>query len=115
MQINNLIDYCRYYKGEEINPFEGKDQNKAMFWFYEKYWVNFKTQAANNNEAGKHKENLISEYLTDYINCGLSNFSFNDNTPVTLKALLFNRYNHFSMCDVEGFKAFYLKEYLGEK
>lgn len=115
MQINNLIDHCRYYKGEDNNPFDGKDPNKAMFWFYEKYWVDAKNQSTKNNEAGRYKKNLISEYLTEYNNNGLANFSFNDNTPVTLKALLFNRYSHFSMCDAEGFKKFYLKEYLGEK
>lgn len=105
MRINNLIDYCRYYKGEEENPFEGKDQNKAMFWFYERHWV---------NEISKN-ENLISEYLSDYLRNDLDNFSFNDHIPITLKALLFNRYNHWNMGGAEGFKEFYLKEYLGEK
>lgn len=37
---STLLKSCRYYKGEDQNPFEGKDQNKSMLWFYESVWVN---------------------------------------------------------------------------
>ena len=36
-----------------------------------------------------------------------------DNTPVTLKALLFNRYSHWMGCNTDGFKKWYKKEYHG--
>ncbi len=38
MNKNDLIKQCRYYKGEEENPFEGKEQNKGMLWFYDMLW-----------------------------------------------------------------------------
>ena len=111
---SHLIELCRYYKGEEDNAFEGKDQNKSMFWFYERAWVNFMAKTADRNENGRFANNLISEYLTEYTLKGLTNFSFNDGVPITFKALLFNRYQHWSMGDAEGFKEFYIKEYLGK-
>ena len=110
---NDLLKFCRYYHGGDKNPYEGKDQNKAMFYCYEKAWIDLMTQSNENAEAERGINNLISEYLTDYLNNGLVNFSFNDNVPLTLKALLFNRYQHWNMGGIDGFKDFYLNEYLG--
>lgn len=96
------LRYCKYYKGENSNPFEEKDQNKAMLWFYEQWWI--KT----------YKTADFEEYLTDYSLMGLSQFEAQDSTPVTLKALLFNRYakqSHSLLSAVEGFKEFYKKYY----
>lgn len=33
MKESDLLQYCRYYKGERENPYEGKDQNKMMLGF----------------------------------------------------------------------------------
>ena len=38
MKESDLLQYCRYYKGERKNPYEGKEQNKAMLWMYERAW-----------------------------------------------------------------------------
>ena len=112
---SDLLKFCRYYKGEEENPYENINQNEAMFWFYEKSWISFITGSYGNVSAERNAKNLISEYLTDYLNSGLANFSFNDGIPLTLKTLLFNRYQHWNMSGVDGFMKFYKKEYLKER
>lgn len=100
---NDLLKFCRYFKGENEKPFDGRNQNKGMFWEYERYWV---------LESSKRKPNF-SDMLTEYLNNDLLNFSFSDGVPTTLKSLLFNRYQKWNMSGAEGFKDFYLNEYLG--
>lgn len=93
----------KYYKGEQTNPYEGKDQNKAMLWFYECIYKRMEKQ-----------ENSLSMEISDYIQSGLGEFEQYDDVPLTLKALLFNRYakGAQSLADaVEPFKKFYLKYY----
>ena len=90
MKESDLLQYCRYYKGERENPYEGKDQNKMMLWLYERN-------------------------LDEYTAVGLAEFENADGVPITLKSLLFNRYaqgNMSSMMDcVEPFKKFYKRYY----
>lgn len=99
---STLLKSCRYYKGEDQNPFEGKDQNKSMLWFYESVWVN------------SCKSSVDDSIIGEYVKYGLGDFEKHDNIPISLKALLFNRYakSSFSMASaVEPFKAFYRKYY----
>ena len=106
MNKNELLKSCRYYKGEAENPFDGVDQNKAMLWFYEMGWV-------KNAERGISPAS--SDAIDEYERCGLRSFHSNDGIPLSLKALLFNRYAKTaqSMLDaIEPFKAFYKKYYL---
>lgn len=106
MVDNGLIKYCRYYRGENKNPYSGINQNKAMFWDYERFWI-----------LDSKREGAFSDMLTDYVNNDLDKFSFNDGVPINLKALLFNRYAQtaYSLRDaVEPFKEFYKKEYLSK-
>lgn len=74
-----------------------------MLWIYEEAWIEF-TISKNY----KHSD-LLSKYLTEYILAGLADFEKFDDTPVTLKALLYNRYEQWN----EGgdFKEFYHKFY----
>lgn len=105
MLNKDLLRFCRYFRGGEHNPYLGRDPNKAMFWEYERYWA---------LETSK-KEPDFSEMLTNYVNSGLDNFSYDDGVPMTLKSLLFDRYakTAFSMREAaEHFKEFYLREYL---
>lgn len=111
-----MILSCRYYKGEEKSPYEeilhGNSklsdekhavvQNRDMFWFYEKCWVH--CQLNGGNESGN-----IEEYLA----YGNVDFNDEDGTPLSLKALLWNRYYHFSWSpsDREAFYEFYNKYY----
>lgn len=80
MTREELIGKCKYYGGEEDNPFEGKDQNKAMLWFYEMSWVE-----DTLNGYG------FEERLWDYSASGLDQLAALDGIPKTLKARLFNR------------------------
>lgn len=102
-----LIALCLYYKGEDECPF--KDENKIWFWRYESWWYE---QTALSNDAGCER---ISPFLDEYLQAGLSGFEPYDNTPITLKAVLFNRYCKYAeRVDIEGFKRFYLDEYKRE-
>lgn len=99
----DVLQQCRYYKGENSNPYDGKDQDKALLWFYESCW-----------EQAQDKASAFAEYVSEYKNYGLEQFNASDNVPMSLKALLFNRYGRgcYSMADaVEGFKEFYNKHY----
>ena len=102
MESEDLIKYCRYYKGEEQNPFDKFDQDKAMLWFYEMCFV-------------KHGQRYdYNDLLSEYAVVGLTSFAKDDGVPIELKALLFNRYSKtaYSMMDAaEPFKEFYLKYY----
>ncbi|MDR1129436.1 MAG: hypothetical protein LBK96_00450 [Prevotellaceae bacterium] len=96
--MNKTEDYngCRYFKGESESPYT--DQNKTMLWFYESVWI---------IEGKKYDTG-------EYIAYGLEDFMSDDGIPITLKALLFNRYakGSFSLADaIIGFKDFYLKYY----
>lgn len=105
MGIEEVLKLCRYYRGEKENPFEGKDPNKAMLWFYERSWVS----------AWEHERSSeFDEMISDYMRCGLASFETKDGIPVSLKALLFNRYGRTAQtlsAAVEPFKNFYKKYY----
>lgn len=108
MTENDLLHYCRYYKGQKRNPY--KSGNDAMFWEYEKYWV---LQLMEHEKDADDPP--FAEYVDDYIRAGLSELEYSDDTPITLKALLFNRYgNTFSGSMMEcaaSFKKFYQHGY----
>lgn len=100
-----LMELCRYYKGEKENPYKG-EQNKACLWSYERACL---------LEFAKPQSRLLMSYLSQYTAVGLTCFSTDDNVPITLKALLFNRYARTQYSDyeaVESFKRFYNKYYL---
>ena len=99
MTREELIRFCRYYKGENECP----KGIKESFWNYEKKWV----------DLSMRSENHFSNMIHDYISYGLREFEQMDNTPVTLKALLFNRYCHWNIISIQGFKEWYMKEYHG--
>lgn len=102
MDDKSLLKFCRYYKGESSLP---KNTN-ANFWEYEKKWV----------EMMLSDDPMLSQYLNDYIAYGIGGFEQMDDTPITLKSLLFNRYAHWSIGDiVHGFKMWYKNEYYSEK
>ena len=92
---------CRYYKGEEDNPYKESTDIKNGLWFYESCW------------AIRGGFDRIS--LEEYICVGLEEFMKKDNVPITLKALLFNRWGKgcYSMLQAaESFKDFYKKHYV---
>lgn len=87
MTRDELILDCRYYNGEDEAP-ETIRVEKRMFWFYEKCWVDF---VLNNDKT-------LQESM-DYF-CGVYHLDEMlpeevDGTPLSLKAILFNRYDHW--------------------
>lgn len=99
-----LMECCKYYKGEKENPYK-EEQNKACLWSYEPAWL---------LEFANPQSRLLMSYLSQYTAVGLTCFSTDDNVPITLKALLFNRYarTRYSTNEaVEPFKRFYNKYY----
>lgn len=105
MTKEDYIKQCRYYKGEITNPFEGT--NNSMLWFYEQKWCEF----AIDNPA------YLDECIEEYKYFGLTDFSDNDNVPISLKAIFFNRFLHWgggynAESDRKNFKEWYKTYYL---
>ena len=118
-----LLDFCGFYKGEADNddPFRNRLmelertsvnelspelraqlQDSSIFWYYESCWVQFTI----NRQCGL-------EYCEEYIAMGLEDFLKDNDTPMTLKALLHNRYFHWNegYGRAEDFKRWYLNTY----
>ena len=104
----DLIKFCRYFKGEAENPW--KDCIEALLWEWEKKWVEFTLKVYKGQQ-----KMFLNEMLNEYIAVGLRTFNDTDDTPATLKALLFNRYLHLNKLPmkegVESFMDFYDKTY----
>lgn len=98
MTREELIGKCRYYGGEDERP-PGVD---ASFWYYEQHWCD------NMLKEKAYERQMEAEYQA----YGLSDWRKNDGVPMSLKALLFNRFSHWMGCRVEDFKKWYLTEYL---
>lgn len=96
---NGLINYCRYYKGEKDCPF---DDTRGTLWNYERSWCEM--QAKNDAK--------IDDLVLDYNLYGLSGFEPYDGVPISLKALLFNRFASWISADVAEFKRWYNDIYL---
>ena len=98
------IQYCRYYHGEENCPENIKrlPAGEAL-WFYEKRWVDFNMEGED-----------FQLWLDEYNGYGMSDFSTDDGVPVSLKAILFNRYNNGGHVEVGGacFRSWYIGTYL---
>lgn len=112
MKTADLLSFCRYYKGEEECPYSG---NEAMLWLCEMDWTNETIRIYKDEK--KAEQSVLSSHLSEYIAVGLSDFSTGDNIPITLKALLFDRYSRdvYSKIDaIESFKIFYAKYYNNE-
>ena len=95
-QPEGLQRYCKYFGVPG-----GADSNTAAS-FYEERWV---------REGGIFPLDVYVEY-------GLRDFSFDDGVPITLKAMLFDRYassNGFYPTIAEMFKAWSKRFYLGEE
>lgn len=96
----DLLKFCRYYHDEKGG--KCSDAEVQMLCKIEKMWVDRMCAEDNDFDA------LLDEYITS----GLTSFSETDNVPVTLKALLFNRFTQYNdRIDVEAFKKWYKKHY----
>ena len=106
MNKEDLIKFCRYFKGEA----EPSKETNVLFWEYEKVWVELSENPKEDSENVK----MVSDWLDDYLRAGLSLFKNDDGVPITLKALLFNRYTHWTQTN-DGFKEWYTNQYKQEK
>ncbi len=96
----DLLPFCRFYE-------PGRPQDKQnLMGFYEFKWMQFMI----SDKA------YISHIVSDYISYNLETFNLSDGVPISLKALLFNRYTHWqTYWTAEGFKEWYLETYLKMK
>lgn len=92
----DLLKFCRYYDGKTVDP-EHKQMGE-----YEQRWV----------EMMQNDKRFVQDLIIDYIRHYLETFSLDDGVPISLKALLFNRYMHWGPGTPDGFKDFYRKCYL---
>ena len=94
-----LIRFCKRYKGQENNP----DPQDSV-WRYELFWV----------EESMRENPYFGKFLDDYLSAGLRTFNEYDDTPVTLKAVLFNRFMQQAegMASPEDFKRWYDEFYI---
>ncbi len=97
-----LLTSCRYYKGEKENLFS--DGIKAQFWEYEKKWL----------EMFLDESPILVGYRDEYAKDGLLDFESKDDVPITLKAMLYNRFLYWSEGSPSEFKKFYKEQYWGQ-
>ncbi|WP_226065035.1 hypothetical protein [Kaistella polysaccharea] len=100
---NPLLKFTQYYKAEKECP---KSCANSNFWEYEKMWV-------ENEEERAEDHPRVLEYKR-YV---LHFYNEEDGIPLSLKALLYNRYSHWTggralEDDVRGFKEFLQENYL---
>lgn len=102
MTEKDYIGSCRYYGGEETAP-EGKG---TMLWNVERAWVRMSVEGSD----------ALGSILDGYLDAGLRTFCQYDDTPATLKAVLFNvfaKYNSGGPQDAaREFRKFYLEQYM---
>jgi hypothetical protein len=94
-----LLASCKYYKGEEECPFvadQGEDQNKRMFWWYERKWIKI-----NNSENGEQELEGFASFC-DMM--GLGEYARLKGLPLSLVGLFYNRYDHWLMGPPDDFK-----------
>ena len=105
MPINPLFAFTRFYKGPDTEP-DTKENNERLIWDYERMWV-------QRDEMRDESSAMVREYIDDV----LPLWSEEDGIPLSLKALLYNRYSHWLggyglESDVAGFKHFIKRDYL---
>ena len=87
MTKEELILDCRYYNGEDDVP-ATLSAGDAIFWDYERVWAGWVLEGCDRLQKN------IDHYSKAY---DLPNLlPENDGTPLGLKALLFNRYEHWN-------------------
>ncbi len=103
MKREDAISSCRYYKGEEKPPVKLNDV-QANVWKIESYWVDMVTS---------EDDEVFRTILNQYLSANLRLFCRTDNVPITLKALLYNRYLQYNegMGNNNEFKKWYEKNY----
>ena len=93
MKKEDAIKLCRY-----LNKNIAGDADVRLFVTCETIWV----------ERMTDDDYSFADLLEDYFTAGLREFEQMDDTPITLKAVLFNRFcQYYDRIDVEAFRQFY--------
>lgn len=106
MKREDAISFCRYYNGNSKNDIENDlNPETQTIKKNERAWVELVTHDDLTDE--------LSERLSEYLSAGLREFEKFDDTPITLKAVLFNRFIKYNeRYDIEAFKKWYLDSYI---
>ena len=99
-QIKEPLQYCRYYTG---NDNKAESEQIGVLYDYERIWVQFILK-------GGYEPNFV-RMIAEYMGCGLMYFPEHWNTPISLMAILFNRFSHWERADIESFKEWYFVRY----
>lgn len=93
MSTNELLKFCRYYKGEKENPFA---HGAAYYlWKVEQDWVEREIADAKSETLSDESSKIFDEYRE----AGLIDFEKSDGVWVGLKASLYRLLQHWN----EGF------------
>ena len=110
MTREELILDCRYYNGEDEVP-DALPEGKEIFWDYERVWTTWILEGSDSLQKN------IDYYTQEYDLPNLLPES--DDTPLGLKALLFNRYDHWNgfmggsrEAYAQEFRKWYLSKYV---
>lgn len=100
MNKQELIKQCRYYKGEDKCPYAYADP-RFTAWRIERIWV-----------GAFDRDSYVDSCIDDYVRRGMGSYRMTDSVPLSLKAVLMNRFFHYADREViDDFKAFYEKLY----
>ncbi len=92
----NVLKFCRYYKGETENPFSDP---RSLLWTLERNWVREVETASP----------FLKEYLEGLL-ISLPEMANDEVVHQSLKAFLLDRYIHFGGTS-EGFKEWLTRRY----
>ena len=100
----NKYSDMKLYKGENENPYS---EDKAMIWNCERIWFAEKSKGYDSE--------LLRSFMREYGMKGLTAFQLGDETPMSLKAVLLNRFYSQTGIIPEGgetFKKWYIDVYI---
>lgn len=102
---SEILGYCRYFRGEKENPFEGGI--KATMWVVERNWFVSYLQMSESEQVSDD----ASFALDLYRSAGLIGFEEDDGVPLLLKAELYLLLQHWNegVASVEDWSRFYAK------
>ena len=105
-QITDPLKCCRYYNGQDFS-----DNEDAIFANYEKRWMEWRVSSQDQDYE------YLVENISEYMSYGLLRFDEYGLTPISLKALLYNRYCHWGGWDsnTDSFKRWYYNSYCKEQ
>jgi len=103
MTREELILDCRYYNGEDLPP---RGTNNLM-WGYEEAWVKMLLDNSPIPQA------CLDYYTKNYDLPSILPYE-DDGTPISLKAILWNRLDHWSYlpANAQDFKKWYQEKYV---